>query len=134
MTIMNPRFIEAFSSVLAHDLDRRALLEMLHANREVRYAELRRATGERSAQLFDYAVERLIAHALVNRRLVYRGRRFQSHLSPSGRGLAIAKVLDGLVRTGRLPRNLPAEMLGDVRLVLLGVPPPVPSSQKGGSR
>src|SRR6266850_1796028 len=120
MTTMNARFIAAFSSVLAHDLDRRALLTLLSSGRELRYEELRRAAGEPSPQLFNYAVDRLVTHALVNRRMVPQGKRFQSHFSPSARGLAIARILEGLVRSGRLPAKLPAEVLSDVRLVLAG--------------
>ena len=120
MTVMNARFIAAFSSVLAHDLDRRALLTLLSSGRELRYEELRRAAGEPSPQLFSYAVDRLVTHALVNRRLVSQGKRFQSHFSPSARGLAIARILEGLVRSGRLPAKLPREVLSDVRRVLSG--------------
>jgi hypothetical protein len=122
MTVMNARFVAAFSSVLAHDLDRRALLTLLSSGRELRYEELRRAAGEPSPQLFNYGVDRLVAHALVNRRLVSQGKRFQSHFSPSARGLAIARILEGLVRSGRLPEKLPAAILADVRLVLAGAP------------
>lgn len=124
MTVMNARFIAAFSSVLAHDLDRRSLLCLLRAGRELRYEELRRAAGEPSPQLFNYAVDRLVTHGLVNRRLVPQGKRFQSHFSPSARGLAIARVLEGLVLSGRLPARLPKDVIADVRLVLSGGSPP----------
>jgi DNA-binding HxlR family transcriptional regulator len=129
---MNARFVAAFSSVLAHDLDRRALLCLLRASHELRYEELRRAAREPSPQLFKYAVDRLITHALVNRRLVPQGKRFQSHFSPSARGLAIARVLEGLVRSGRLPQRLPPEVLADVRLVLEGATLPLSALPQGG--
>ena len=133
MTVMNARFVAAFSSVLAHDLDRCALLCLLRAERELRYEELRRAASEPSPQLFNYAIERLVAHALVNRRLVPQGKRFQSRISPSSRGLTIAKVFEDLVESGRLPRELPAETRDDIRFVLSGRAAPA-AAPAGGSR
>src|SRR6266571_3236988 len=134
MTVMSARFAAAFASVLAHDLDRRALLCLLAAARELRYEELRRAAAEDSHQLFNYSVERLVTHGLVNRRLIPQGKRFQSHFSPSARGLAVAQVLDGIVRAGKLPAKLPSDLLADVRRVLAGSPShrsPVPQGGRG---
>lgn len=101
--------------VLAHDTDRRMLLELAGAERELRYEELRKAVHEESKQLYEYAVNRLIEHVLVNRRLEEAGERYRSYLSPTARGMLVAKILRSLGRRGSLPDELPAKLQAQVR-------------------
>jgi len=115
MIIMSRFFVKALGSVMAHELDRRALLGLHAANREMRWEELRRTVGEKSPQLFAYAMERLMSNALVNRRLRPQGKRYKSILSTSGRGALIAAILESLSRSGRLPSELPEDVAEDVR-------------------
>lgn len=110
----------AFEEVMRQDLDRRILLELLRAEREVRYEELRKAVGETSNQTFKYAIDRLSRHALLARRLVPQGKRHASHLSPTSRGVTIATVLKSLGSDLAVPPDLPAEVLVTIRQVFLG--------------
>lgn len=108
-------FIAAFRMVLAHDTDRRMLLELAGAGREIRYEELRKAVHEDSKQLYQYAVDRLIDHVLINRRLEEAGERYRSYLSPTPRGMLVAKILRSLGRRGSLPEELPDQLQAQVR-------------------
>ncbi len=122
MTMQDARFARAFEAVLGNGLDRRALLALFKAGRELRYEELRRAIGEGSPQTFSYSVERLTHHALVRRRLEREGRqkRYKSYLSPSSRGEDVARILDTLGSQGRLPAHLPASTRRAVQMVFVG--------------
>lgn len=106
MTVM-PRLSEAFEGVLAHAEDRQILAHLLAHGEEVRYEALRRGVEEGSPQMFKYSVDRLSRSALINRRLVERGRRFDSFLSLTAAGKEIARVLVSLSERGSLPRGLP---------------------------
>lgn len=117
---MDERFREAFESVLGHELDRSLLVELLEADREVRYEELRRRVGAPHSQTFQRAVDRLTDHALVQRRFQPQGERYESHLSLTSRGMQIAGVLEGLGNTGSLPRDLPEGLRADVQQAFLG--------------
>ncbi len=98
---------DAFDQVLAHPEDRQALKFLLVADREVRYETLRKGIREDSQQMFKYTVDRLSKTALVKRRLVERGRRYESHLSLTRAGREIAQALVSLSQKGTLPRSLP---------------------------
>jgi DNA-binding HxlR family transcriptional regulator len=117
---MDERFREAFESVLAHDLDRSMLVELLEADREVRYEELRRSVGKPLSQAYQRALDRLMDHALVQRRLEQRGERYQTHLSLTSRGKQVAEVLEGLGNRGSLPRDLPESLRADIQQAFLG--------------
>ncbi len=110
---------EAFREVVARDLDRRMVLALWTAGRELRYEELRRRVGNPAPQAFGRAVERLSRHALINRRLqrLPRKRAFGSFLSPSPWGITVAKVLDELATKGRLPPGLDADVRVQVKAV-----------------
>lgn len=103
-------FVAAFRMVLTHDLDRRVLLELAGAQRELRYEELRKAVHEESKQLYQYAISRLMDGVLVNRRLVEAGERYQTHLSPTPRGILVFKILHSLGEKGQLPDKLPGQL------------------------
>lgn len=108
---MNPRFLDAFNEVLAHDLDRAMLLALLEADREVRYEELRKTVGSPQSQSFQYALDRLMDHALVTRRLEPWGEeRYKSQLSPSARGMKVARILEGLATKGEIPAEFQDEL------------------------
>ena len=119
VTMSGNRFARAFKEVLCYDLDRRLLLELDSAGEELRYEELRRRVGESAPEAFSRAVERLSKAALVKRRLarLEGQRRYGTWLSPSPRGLTVARVLDGLASTGKIPAGLPE----DVRTAVMGV-------------
>lgn len=120
---MDERFREAFKSVLGHELDRSLLVELLGAEREVRYEELRRSVGKPHSQVFQRSVDRLMDHALVQRRLEPQGERYESHLSLTSRGKQVAEVLEGLGNNGSLPRDLPEGLRADVQQAFLGGAP-----------
>ncbi|MDG7006388.1 MAG: hypothetical protein JRM86_05580 [Nitrososphaerota archaeon] len=101
------RLSEAFEHVLAHAEDRQVLAYLLKQREEVRYEALRRGVEEGSPQMFKYCVGRLSRSALINRRLVERGKRFDSFLSLTTAGREIARVLVSLSERGSLPRDLP---------------------------
>lgn len=102
----NEDFINAFQAVLAHDLDRRMVLELARTPGEFGYEELRKAVGETSNQTFNYAFERLMYHVLVYRRLQEQGKYYHSYLSATPRAMLIAKILTSLGKSGRLPASL----------------------------
>lgn len=107
---MDPRFLEAFNEALAHDLDRAMLIQLLEAEREVRYEELRKSVGSPRSQSFQYALERLMDHAMVNRRLEPWGEeRYKTLLSPTARGMKVAGVLQGLATEGEIPAEFQDE-------------------------
>ncbi len=98
---------DAFSQVLAHPEDRRALTFLLATDGEVRYEALRKGIREDSQQMFKYSMDRLSKTALIKRRLVERGKRYESHLSLTRAGKEIAEALLSLSQKGTLPRSLP---------------------------
>lgn len=106
-------FREALESSLGHPLDRRILLTLHDAERDVRYEELRRAvsTADRkvSPQAFKLAVNRLSACAALNRRLEPLGEnKYASHLSLTKQGSMVADLLRTFlqaVEQGRLTRK-----------------------------
>jgi predicted nucleotidyltransferase/DNA-binding MarR family transcriptional regulator len=106
MTVM-PRLSEAFQHILAHAEDRRMLAFLLAHSGEVRYEVARRGVEERSPQMFKYCVDRLSRSALINRRLVEHGHKFDSYLSLTAAGKEIARALVSLSERGALPRDLP---------------------------
>lgn len=114
------RFVAAFEVVLGNELDRRILLELRRAGREVRYEELRKVVREPSPQTFKYAVDRLAKHALLNRRLQPQGERFWTFFSPTRRGLTVADIFHSLASEGTLPADLKADVREDVRRVFSG--------------
>lgn len=120
MSRMSDRFAKAFGAVLGEELDRRILIQLHEAGREVRYEELRKAVGEPSSQTFKYAFDRLMRHALLDRRLEERGERYHSHLSPTARGRMIAQILVSLGKRGELPSEIPAEYRDGIQKVFLG--------------
>lgn len=118
---MNPRFLEAFNEVLAHDLDRAMLLALLDAGREVRYEELRRSVGSPQSQTFQYALDRLMEHALVNRRMEPWGEeRYKTQLSPTARGVKIARILEGLASEGQIPTQFRDELGEELEVAFRG--------------
>ena len=106
MTVMS-RLSEAFQRVMVHAEDRRMLAFLLAQSGEVRYEVARRGVEENSPQMFKYCVDRLSRSALINRRLVERGRRFDSYLALTAAGREIARALVSLSKRGALPRDLP---------------------------
>lgn len=98
---------DAFGQVLAHPEDRQVLTFLLASEGEVRYEALRKGVREDSSQLFKYCVDRLSRTALIKRRLVERGKRYESHLSLTRAGKEIAEALVSLSQKGSLPRSLP---------------------------
>ena len=121
---MNGRFVVAFEETLRNDLDRRILIKLLEADREVRYEELRKAVEEKSSQTFKYAIDRLMRHAAMNRRLEEQGDRYLTHFSPTPRGKQIALILVNLGQRGSLPPDIPIQVKKDVQRVFLGSVPP----------
>src|SRR5438876_4267082 len=93
MAKMEQRFAVALESVMEQPLDRRVLQVLFRTGHEVRYMELWRAVGQPHKQEFRDSVERLVRHALVNRRLEEQGSRHATHLSPAPRGNRVAEVL-----------------------------------------
>lgn len=116
MTPIHRRFALALANVMEHTLDRRLLVMLLDAGREIRYLELHRAVGSPHKQEFAHSVERLTNHALLKRRLVPKGERHESHLSLSARGVVIA----GYFARPPLPDEFPAEYEESMRKVLRG--------------
>jgi hypothetical protein len=108
---------EAFREVVARDLDRRMLLALCTAGRELRYEELRRRVGNPAPQAFGRAVERLSKHALIMRRLrrLPHQRRFASILTVSSWGTMVGGALDGLAKVGRIPATLPPAVTAQLR-------------------
>ena len=123
-----PQFIAAFESVLAHEDDRRMLV-VLHkaaaSDREVRYEELRKEVGIESKQQFKYAFDRLMDDVLIKRRLVPRGERYESYLTSTNWGSAIAKALVSLSEQGVLPADLPRTLAAGIRRAFVGEGSPV---------
>lgn len=124
---MEARFGVAFEETLSHDLDRRILIKLLHADREVRYEELRKAVGEDSKQTFKYAVDRLMQRAVVGRRLEEQGERYQSYFSLTPRGKTIAVILLSLGERGSIPETVPVQVRKAVQGVFLGEVRPEPA-------
>lgn len=121
---MDPRFLEAFNEALAHDLDRAMLIELLEADREVRYEELRRSVGSPKSQSFQYALDRLMDHAMVNRRLEPWGeQRYKTLLSPTARGTKVARILQGLANEGQIPAEFRDELGEELTLAFRGRAP-----------
>jgi DNA-binding HxlR family transcriptional regulator len=118
------RLSDSFERVLAHAEDRQVLGYLLKQEGEVRYEVLRRGIREDSPQMFKYCVDRLSKSALVNRRLVERGRRFESHLSLTRAGKEIAGALVSLSERGALPRDLPERDRVELRRTFLA---PIPA-------
>lgn len=117
---MTELFAEAFASVLGHELDRRMLVALCEARREVRYEELRRTVNETSSQAFKRAFDRLQRHALISRRLVPQGEEnYESHLSPTVRGQYIASLLLELSHS-TADAKVPREVAAQASAVLLG--------------
>jgi DNA-binding HxlR family transcriptional regulator len=134
MIAMDPYFRRAFTSVLAHELDRRILFALLRQGREIRYEALRKTVGEGSSQLFNYAVERLVSGGLVGRRLKPQGRRFMSFFQLIPRGRDVALICASLAKGAGLPRRLARNVGEDVHAVFLGIPltdAPVPHRGRG---
>ncbi len=120
------RLSDAFEGVLAHTEDRQVLAHLLSEGREVRYEALRKGIHEDSPQMFKYTVDRLTRAALLNRRLVERGRRFESHLSLTRAGKEIARVLVSLSERGSLPRDLPERDRLELQHTFLSAIPTAP--------
>ena len=80
------------------------------------------AHGVAAKQTFSLSIERLERHALVNRRLVPKGERYASYLSPSNRGSTIAGVWENLAKNSELPRDLPQNVALMMRRVFAGEP------------
>lgn len=87
------RFAVALEGVMEQPLDRRVVLILYRTGHEVRYMELWRAAGQPHKQVFKDSIERLVRHALVNRRLEEQGERYATFLSPSPRGNRVAEIL-----------------------------------------
>lgn len=87
------RFAVALEGVMEQPLDRRLVLILHRTGHEVRYMELWRAAGQPHKQEFKDSIERLVRHALVNRRLEEQGERYATFLSPSPRGDRVAEIL-----------------------------------------
>lgn len=121
-------FREALSASLEHPLDRRILLTLHDAKREVRYEELRRAVSADekrvSPQQFKLAMDRLMACASVNRRLQPLGEtKYASWLSLSRQGERVAQVLDFWLTIMEHPTkkvDFPVTVKRDVASVLRG--------------
>lgn len=87
------------------------LIALQEAGREVRYEELRRSVNSPPSQSFQYALDRLMDRALVNRRLEPWGtERYKTLLSPTPRGTKIARILEGLATHGQIPRDILDEL------------------------
>lgn len=97
----------AFASLLEHELDRRLLVLIHEDGAELRYEKARKRLGEPAKQSFKEAVERLGAHAVINRRLEEHGSRYWSFLSVTERGRNFAKALVGLREKGKIPETIP---------------------------
>jgi DNA-binding HxlR family transcriptional regulator len=120
MTHMTELFAEAFASVLRYELDRRMLVALCEAKREVRYEELRRTVNESSSEAFKRAFDRLQRHALISRRLIPQGEEnYESHLSPTVRGQYIASLLVKLSHS-TTDAKVPKEVAAQASAVLLG--------------
>lgn len=120
---MDAAFLEAFNAVLGHEIDRAILVELRRAGRELGHEELRRRVGSPHSQTFQYALDRMMDHALVGRRLEPWGERYRSHLSPTSRGTAVARVLDGLASRGAVPEDLLDEVGEELRRAFVGGSP-----------
>lgn len=111
-------FREALLEVLRHDADKRILLTLSQAGREMRWEELRRAIGSPAPQTFKDAMDRLMRTVAVNRRLVEEGDRHQSHLSLTPTGRHIATVLVHV--SEHLPESVPVHVRRDAQAVFRG--------------
>jgi DNA-binding HxlR family transcriptional regulator len=116
---MTELFAEAFACVLSYELDRRMLVALCEARREVRYEELRRTVKESSSENFKRAFDRLQRHALISRRLIPQGENYESHLSPTVRGQYIASLLVKLSQSVK-GADVPNEVAAEASAVLLG--------------
>lgn len=112
----------ALESVLEQPLDRRILLQLAAHDRELRYMELWRVVGQPHKQEFKNSIDRLARHAVVNRRLLERGEKHESHLSPTERGLRIAAVWKSALE-GALKAKEAQSVREPVRQVFLGEAP-----------
>ncbi len=112
--------LEAVHSLVAHELDRRILLELLLGGDETRYEGLRLAVGETSKQRFQDALARLQLHSLVDRRLEPAGKRYWSWFSCTSRGKRLSTAILGLARKGALPRDTDASTRAAFRTELSG--------------
>lgn len=118
---MDHGFLKAFNEVLAHDLDRAMLIAMLQAEREVRYEELRKSVDAPPSQSFQYALDRLMDHALVNRRLEPWGEeRYKTLLSPTARGMKVARTLEGLASDCAVPKDILDELGEELEVAFRG--------------
>lgn len=99
-------FLDAFECILTQPLDRRLLLQLYIAKRELRYEELRKAAASPHKQSFSIALDRMLSHLLINRRYVPQGQKYQTFLSPTPRGRLVAKITHHLSVNGSLPDDL----------------------------
>lgn len=115
------RFAVALEGVMEQPLDRRVVLILHRTGHEVRYMELWRAAGQPHKQEFKDSVERLVRHALVNRRLEEQGERYATHLSVAPRGTRVAEVLiEAGNAVSRLLGRLEPKLADPARDVFLG--------------
>lgn len=112
----------ALESVLEQSLDRRILLQLAAHERELRYMELWRAVGQPHKQEFKNSIDRLSKHAVVNRRLIEKGEKHESHLSPTERGVRIAALWRSALE-GALKAKEAESVHDSVRQVFLGEVP-----------
>lgn len=119
MVAIEQRFMVALESVIEQSLDRRILMRLADADRELRYMELWRLVGQPHKQEFKNSIERLMKHAVLNRRLIERGEKHESHLSPTERGMRIAAVWNGALK-GALAAKEAQSVQEPVRKVFLG--------------
>lgn len=112
-------FAAAFAATFPQPIDRAILVALQASEKELRYEELRRLVGNPRPQTFQYAMDRLMAHAMVSRRLEPHGKSNWSHYKPTTRGAKVASIwID--IAYGRSPTGLSQQENEAVRDVLLG--------------
>jgi len=99
------RFGVAFETVLSKPSYRFIVVTLTESGRDLRYEELRKAVSA-SSQQFARDIEMLLRHAIIDRKVVERGDRYDSHLSASRRGRMIGEILISLSHEGTLPSSL----------------------------
>lgn len=112
-------FAAAFAATFAQPIDRAILIALQESGKELRYEEMRRLLGGPKPQTFQYALDRLMAHAMVSRRLEPHGKSHWSYYQPTTRGAKVASTWMGIA-DGRTPRGLSKPEIAAVRDVLLG--------------
>lgn len=113
-------FAICFAKVLSKELDRGILVSLHEAKKELRYEELRRVLGSPHPQTFQDALDRLLQHACLARRLEPVNEYHRAYYRPTRRGYEIASVLIQLAQEGGFPEDLKPTCLEDVKRVLLG--------------